>query len=183
MTSAFPDRRFWHTKSCLNPFIYSYHIPTKTSTISSATRTTTFVESVQGVQYDNIALQCKYEKKIQRAHSQSSQENQLKQLVLVWITATLLIKWKLNLRNLPVDSETGTPCIDIKTFELNFQLNFERFDVNFIFFMKMSHSKLEITKRKHQEQVWNVLEMHLMMTSRSLWITDSFLSFLQSVNP
>ena len=27
----------------------------------------------------------------------------------------------------------------------------------------MSHAKLEITKRKHEEQVWNVLKMHLMM--------------------
>ena len=35
-----------------------------------------------------------------------------------------LIKWKVNLGNFPADSETGTPCIDIKTFELNFQLNF-----------------------------------------------------------
>ena len=33
----------------------------------------------------------------------------------------------------------------------------------------MSHAKLEITKRKHEEQVWNVLEMHLMMESRSWW--------------
>ena len=32
---------------------------------------------------------------------------------------------------------------------------------------QMSHTILEITKAK-QEQVWNGLEMHLMMTSRSL---------------
>ena len=37
--------------------------------------------------------------------------------------------------------------------------------------MQMSHTKLEITKAEHQEQVWDVLEMHLMMTSRSLWIS------------
>ena len=30
----------------------------------------------------------------------------------------------MNLGNFPTDSETGTLCIDIKTFELNFQLNF-----------------------------------------------------------
>ena len=34
--------------------------------------------------------------------------------------------------------------------------------------MQMSHAKLEITKAKNQEHVCNVLEMHLMMTSRSL---------------
>ena len=55
--------------------------------------------------------------------------------------------------------------------------------------MQMSHTKLEITKTKHQEQAWNVLEMHLMMTSRSLWISDSLwksgsvLSFPQPVIP
>ena len=76
----------------------------------------------------------------------------------------------MNLGNFPADFETETPCIDMETFELNFQLNFERFDVNFTFFMQMSHAKLEITKTK-QEQVWNVLEMHLTMTSRSLWIS------------
>ena len=31
--------------------------------------------------------------------------------------------------------------------------------------MQMSHAKLEITKTKHQEQIWNVLEMHFVMTS------------------
>ena len=66
----------------------------------------------------------------------------------------------MNLRNFPFDSEIGTPCIDIKTFELNFQLNFqlyfERFDVNFPFFTQMSHAKLEVTKTKHQEQVFNL---------------------------
>ena len=92
------------------------------------------------------------------ADSQSPPENQLKRDVLVWVTS-LLIKWKVNLGNFPADFEAGTPCIDIKTFELNFQLNFEldfeRFDVNFTFFLQMSHVKLEITKTKHQEQIWN----------------------------
>ena len=37
--------------------------------------------------------------------------------------------------------------------------------------MQMSYAKLEITKTKHQGQIWNILEMHLMMTSRSLWIS------------
>ena len=73
---------------------------------------------------------------------------------------------EVNLENFPSDSETGTPCIDIKTFELNF----ERFDVIFTFFMQTSHAKLKITKTK-QKQVCNVLEMDLMMTSRSLWIS------------
>ena len=36
--------------------------------------------------------------------------------------------------------------------------------------MQMSYAKLEITKTK-QGQIWNILEMHLMMTSRSLWIS------------
>ena len=78
------------------------------------------------------------------ADLQSLAENELKRNVLIWVTATLLIKWKVNLGNFPVDSETGTPCIDIKTFELNLQLNFyvnvERFDVNFTFFTQMSHA-------------------------------------------
>ena len=38
--------------------------------------------------------------------------------------------------------------------------------------MQVSHAKLEIAKTKHQEQVWNGLEMHLMMTYTSLWIND-----------
>ena len=33
-------------------------------------------------------------------------------------------------------TETGTACIDIKTSELNFLLNYERFDFNFTFFMQ-----------------------------------------------
>ena len=101
------------------------------------------------------------------ADSQSPLENQLNQNGLVWVTATLLIKWKVKLVNFPAESETETPCIDIKTFELNFQLNFEHFDVNFTFFKQTDHTKLEITKTKYQEKVWNILEMHL-MTSRSL---------------
>ena len=52
----------------------------------------------------------------------------------------------MNLGNFPVDSETGTSCIDIKIFKLNAQLNFECFDVNFTFFMQMSHAKSEIAK-------------------------------------
>ena len=40
----------------------------------------------------------------------------------------------------------GTSCIDIKIFELNAQLNFERFDVNFTVFIQMSHAKSEIAK-------------------------------------
>ena len=62
----------------------------------------------------------------------------------------------MNLGNFPADSETGTPCTDIKIFELNFQinslLNFEHFYISFILLMQMSYAKLEITKRKHQEQ-------------------------------
>ena len=101
------------------------------------------------------------------ADSQSPLENQLNQNGLVWVTATLLIKWKVKLVNFPAESETETPCIDIKTFELNFQLNFEHFDVNFTFVKQTDHTKFEITKTKYQEKVWNILEMHL-MTSRSL---------------
>ena len=59
-------------------------------------------------------------KKYKMADSQSPTENQLKQHVLIWVTATLWIKWKVNLENFLVDSETGTRCIYIKTFELNF---------------------------------------------------------------
>ena len=44
-------------------------------------------------------------------------------MFLFELTTTLLIKWKVNLRNFPANSETGTPCIDIKTFELTFQLH------------------------------------------------------------
>ena len=58
----------------------------------------------------------------------------------------LSIKWKVNLGNFPVDSETGTSCIDIKIFKLSAQLNFERFDVNFTVFIQMSHAKSEIAK-------------------------------------
>ena len=69
----------------------------------------------------------------------------------------------MNLGDFPPDSEIGTPFIDIKTFELNVQLtlllNFERFDINFTFFIQMSYAKLEIAETKHQELVWNVLEM------------------------
>ena len=36
----------------------------------------------------------------------------------------------------------------------------------------MNHAKLEITKTKHQGQAWKVLEMHLMMTTRNLWISQ-----------
>ena len=63
----------------------------------------------------------------------------------------------MNLGDFPPDSEIGTPFIDIKTFELNVQLtlllNFERFDINFTFFMQMSYTKLEIADTKHQELV------------------------------
>ena len=69
----------------------------------------------------------------------------------------------MNLGDFPPDSEIGTPFIDIKTLELNVQLtlllNFERFDMNFTFFIQMSYAKFEIAETKHQELVWNVLEM------------------------
>ena len=42
-----------------------YHIATKISSIWLTTRTSIFTVSVQGAQYDNIAVQCKYEKEIQ----------------------------------------------------------------------------------------------------------------------
>ena len=45
--------------------IILYHIATKKCAIRLATRTSIFAVSVQGAKYDNIALQCKYEKKIQ----------------------------------------------------------------------------------------------------------------------
>ena len=61
----------------------------------------------------------------------------------------------MNLGNFPANSETGTLCVDIKTFELNFQ----RFDVNFTCLMQMNHAKFEVTKTKHQKEIWNVLEM------------------------
>ena len=68
----------------------------------------------------------------------------------------------MNLGNFPANSETGTLCINIKTFELNFQinfkLNFQRFDVNFTCLMQMNHAKFEVTKTK-QKEIWNVLEM------------------------
>ena len=62
-------------------------------------------------------------KKLKMADSQSPPEIDWKN-VLVWVIALLLIKWKVSLGNFPAGSETGSPCIDIKTFELNFQLNF-----------------------------------------------------------
>ena len=100
------------------------NIYTKISAIWFATSTSIFAVSMQGAQYDNIPLQCKFEKKIKIADSQSLPENQLKQLVLAWTMATLLIKWKEDLGSFSAASETGTSCIDIKTFELNFQLSF-----------------------------------------------------------
>ena len=60
----------------------------------------------------------------------------------------------------------------------NIQIKFRTFWSQFLFFMQMSHMKLEIIKTEHQEQLWNVLEktkqeqvwniveMHLMITSR-----------------
>ena len=69
------------------------------------------------------AVQIK-EKIFKMGDSQSPPENQLKRHVLVWVTATLSIKWKVNLGNLPADSEAGTLCIGIQTFKLNFQWNF-----------------------------------------------------------
>ena len=48
-------------------------------------------------------------KKFKMADWQSPPENQLKRHVLVWVTAALLIKWKVNLGNFPANSETGTP--------------------------------------------------------------------------
>ena len=86
-----------------------YHIATKISAIWLATRNLIFTVSVQGAQYDNIALQGKYEKKFKMADWQSPPENQLKRHVLVWVTAALLIKWKVNLGNFPTNSETGPP--------------------------------------------------------------------------
>ena len=159
--------------------ILTYHIATKISTTCLATRMSIFAISVQRHNKTTLHI-CKYavqvwEKKFKMADSQSQPENKLKRHVLVWVKVALLINRKVNLGNFPADSDTRPPCINIKTFELNFQsnfqLNFERFDVNFTFFMLMSHAKLETTKTKHQEQVWNILEMHPMMTSRSLWIS------------
>ena len=151
-----------------NCFNCPYDIATKIFAIWLATRTSIFAASV-------LHCSANMRKKFKITDSQRQPENQLKQHVLVWATATLLIRWKLNSVNLSANSETGTPCIDIKTFELNFQLNsslnFEIFDVNLKFFMPMSHGKSEITKTKHEEQVWNVMEMYLMMTCRSLWIS------------
>ena len=57
-----------------------------------------------------------WEKKFKMADSQSPPGYELKLLVLVWVTAALLIKWEVNLGNFSTGSETGTPCIDIKTF-------------------------------------------------------------------
>ena len=72
------------------------------------------------------------------ADSQRSLENQLKRQILVCAKASLLIKWKVDLGDFPADPDTEVHCINIKTFELNFQLsfelNFERFDANLIFF-------------------------------------------------
>ena len=48
-------------------------------------------------------------KKFKMADWQSPPENQLKRHVLVWVTAALLIKWKVNLGTFPTNSETGTP--------------------------------------------------------------------------
>ena len=45
--------------------MFYYHIATKISSIYLPTRTPIFAVSVQWPRYDNIALQCKYEKKIQ----------------------------------------------------------------------------------------------------------------------
>ena len=59
-------------------------------------------------------------KKFKMADSQSLPEYQLKQHVLIWVTATSLIKWKVIFGNFPAGSETGTPSIGIKKFELNF---------------------------------------------------------------
>ena len=85
----------------------------------------------------------------------------------------------------------GSPCIDIRTFELvfqfNFELNFEHFDINFTFFMQMSHTKLEITKNKIYttsiESFGNAShsDIQKIMDKCSLWKSDSFLSFPQSV--
>ena len=94
-----------------------YHIATKISAMWLAARTSIFTVSVQRAQYDNIALQWKYEKKLKMADLQSPPENQLKRHAPVWVTATLLIKWKVNLGNFRVGSETGTPWIDIKILE------------------------------------------------------------------
>ena len=54
-----------------------------------------------------------WEKNSKMADSQGLPENQLKRHVLVWVTATFLIKWKVDLGNLPADSETITHCIDL----------------------------------------------------------------------
>ena len=71
---------------------------------------------MQGAQHDNIPLQSKFK----MTDLQILPENQLKPNVLVLVTSTLLTKWKVNLGNFPADSEIETPCISIKTFELNF---------------------------------------------------------------
>ena len=48
-----------------------------------------FAVSVQGGQYDNIALQWEYEEKIKMADSQIPPENQLKWHVLVWVSVII----------------------------------------------------------------------------------------------
>ena len=112
------------------------------------------------------------------ADSQSSLENQLKRHVLVCVKASSLIKWKVNLGDFPADPNTEVHCIGIKTFELifqlSFELNFERFDANLIFFFHFqfhchfqfhflsislfislsyanSHTELDMKTSKHQE--------------------------------
>ena len=109
-------------------------------------------------------------KKIKIADSQSLPDNQLKQLFLAWTMATLLIKWKEDLGSFSAASETGTSCIDIKTFELNFQLNFViKFRTFWCqFHIHYANESREI--RNHRNKT-NILEMHLMMTSGSLWIS------------
>ena len=78
-------------------------------------RTSVFAVSVQGAQYDNVALSGNIGNKLQMVDSQSLPEYQLKRDVLIGVIVTLLSKWKVNLGNFPAASETGTPCIDIKT--------------------------------------------------------------------
>ena len=73
-----------------------------------------FVVSVQGAQYDNTALQWKYEKKIQNVWftkpAWKSAETTCSRLSH---GNTFDFKWKINLGNIPAVSETETPCTDI----------------------------------------------------------------------
>ena len=70
----------------------AYHIATKISAIWLATMTSIFAVSAK--ERNMIILHCSanMRKKFKMAYLQRPPENQLKRHVLVWVTATLLIK-------------------------------------------------------------------------------------------